>query len=480
MTHLHSVSRLLALAAFTTTLAAQGGDLLLSFSQPEKTLSGSGGTVLQFLQPNEVAHIERTITPCTVSAEKWMTRTCAHTMAGDENADSDYWNPAIFGTIDALCDSLPTSPIASLANQRTVFWSVSAPMGNAISASPFRPGDVARIVRSTGGFEGQVEYFMKREHFNQVMGLPLATPIDVDAIAWSPNYGVFFSLDVDTPALLACGPALVRDGDLLCVPAWAITWTPDMRVGAVLANTAQVVITEAQFDAFVVAANVANRFGGCVPNAVDLESVEIDWSSTGSAIVGCPGSPLTVPDFLFTTETMTGASVLTTAGGGAIWSGMCMPAGRTCGFGPTMGPQMGIQSAGLIGAPSYVNSLCTTFTRTNVLEPQQHAQNLFPFGAPLGATVIDYNSPFNFNVALIEFITLPIPGSITVAPTFSPTCFPDLYAQSLITWWWPNFGQFGSFPMPPIPANYTGELLFQHVGFSWNFELSTPAIVDIN
>jgi hypothetical protein len=477
-----TVSRLavpaLAAAVLTVDALAQGNDLLLTFSQPEQSLSGSAGTVLQTLFPNEIAHIERLISPCTPSAEKWAPRTCFHVMAGDEDNDGDYWNPNLFGTIDALCVGLSPSPVIGATSARTVFWSVTAPMGNTYSASPFRPGDVARIVRGPGGFEGQVEYFMRREEFNLALGLPLLAPIDVDAIAWSPSHGVFFSLDADVPALTACGPMLVRDGDVVCVPPWAITWTSDFRVAAVLPSAAQVVLTEAQIDAMVTAAGVTDRFGACIPNALDLESLDIDWSTTGSSIPGCMGTPIVVPDFVFSAETMTGASLLTTAGGGAIWTGLCAPTGTPCGSGMTLGPQVGIKPAGLVGAPSYVNGLASAFTRRFVLEPQQHVQNVFPLGAAAGATAIDYGTPFAFNVALMEIVVPTIPGSFPAWP-WSPTCFPDLYAPSLFVHWWPLFGPWGSFPMPAIPPLWQGKVLFQSVGFGSTLELSTPAVVDV-
>ena len=478
MSH-HPFRFLLAAATLAAAVVGQNNDLLVTYSQNEQTFSGSGGTVLRFLKPNEIAQVERTISPCVaVVAEKWAPLTCFHTMAGDENGDTDFWNPALFGRIDALCVGLPMSPVISTTSARTVFWSVSAPMGNAISTQPFRPGDVARIVRTPAFVEGQVEYFMRREQFNAALGLPLTTPIDVDAIAWSPNYGVYFSLDIDTPGNGACGPAFYLDGDVLCVPAAAITWTPDMRVGAVLPASVYRIYTEAQMDAFVLAAQVTNRFGTCLSAALDTESLEIDWTTTGTSIVTCFGTPLAVPDFLFTTETMTGASLLTTAGGGQIYNQLCQPSGTSCGFGPTMGPQMGIQAAGLIGAPSYLNALATTFTCRHVLEPQQHVLNVFPLGAPLGATQIDYHSPFLFNVALIEIVSPVIPGSFPAAP-WSPLCFPDLYAPSLFVHCWPVWGAWGSFPMVAIPPLWQGKVLYQNVGFGTTLELSTPAVIDV-
>ncbi|MFY9344810.1 MAG: hypothetical protein WAT39_20120 [Planctomycetota bacterium] len=470
--------RVSALTTLAAALPAQGTlDLLVTFSNPQVSVSNSGGTVLRFLQPNEICHLQRLTSPCVPSAEKWLPRSCAHVMAGDENADTDYWNPTIFGRIDALCTGIAPTPAIGPANARTVFWSVSAAMGNTYSLNPFRPGDVARIVRA-GVLDGQVEYFMRQEQFNQALGLPPATPIDIDAIAWSPNYGVFFSLDADIAAVTACGPTLVRDGDVVCVPPTAINWTWDMRVAAVLPVSAEVVLTEAQIDARVVGAQVTNRMGACLTSAVDLESLDIDWSSPGFTIVSCAGTPLVVPDFLFSVETGTGASVLTTAGGGQIWTGLCAPTGTACGSGPTFGPQMGIQSAGLIGAPSYVNALCTTFTLRHVIEPQQHVQNVFPFGAPAGASGIDCGSPFLFNVALMEIVPPTIPGSFPAFP-WSQLCFPDLYCPSVFVHFWPVFGPWGTFPMPAIPPLWQGKVLFQNVGFGANLELSTPAVVDV-
>ena len=162
----------------------------------EQTLSGSGGTVLSTLLPDEIAYLDFATGPCPgTSAEKWLPRTASHTMLGDENDDGLHFNPTIFGRIDALlANQMFTSPIG-LENQRTVYWSVSQPIGNNVSLTPFRPGDVAHIVR-TGVGDGQVVHFMRQEQFNQALGLPAVYGIDIDAIAFQPNYGVFFSVDV--------------------------------------------------------------------------------------------------------------------------------------------------------------------------------------------------------------------------------------------------------------------------------------------
>jgi len=471
-----SLSASLTLAA---AAAAQGPNLLVTYSQNESTASGSGGTVLQTLRPNEMHYLAFTSACSSLSAEKWLPRTAAHTMAGDENGDGVYFNPGIFGSMDALLAPLNAAGVAAGVNQREVFWSVSAPMGNNVSATPFRPGDVARIVRNGLG-EGQVEYFMRHEMFLQALGLPAAATVDIDAIAFQPNYGVFFSIDTDTPAMTACGPTIVRDGDVLCLPPWTLGYTPDLRIASVLPSSAEVVYPEAMMDAFTANANVTDRFGACISIALDVESLEIDLLGPTSTVVTCSGVALPVPTLLYSTETGTGASVLTTQFGGQIYNTLCGPAGTTCGFGPTFGPQMGIRpTSATTGAPSWVNGLTMARACRNVLEPQQHVMNVFPGGAPAGANAIDYSSEFAFNMALIELAPPVVPLSFPAFP-FSQLCFPDIYAPSLIIHAWPLPGPFGSYPVIAIPPLWTGKLLFQNIGFApSSLELSTPAIVDV-
>jgi hypothetical protein len=473
----------LTVLALAATAAAQSHEGLISFSLPEQTLSNSGGTVLGQLRPNEASLLQwGTSAGClSLSAEKWLPRTCSHVMAGDENADLTYFNPAIFGSIDALVTTVATTPIG-IDNQRTVFWSVDAPMGNNVSALPFRPGDVARIVRNGAG-DGQVEYFMRQQQFNAALGLPLATPIDVDAIAFSPQFGVFFSLDGNHMCNTACGPMLVMDGDIVAIPPIALTYTPDMRIATVTPNSAVVVRTEAQVDAMVVNAQVTDRFGNCLTNAIDLESLEFDMTSAITTYTGCTaGMVIFSPALVFSVETGTGASLLTTAGGGAIWNGPCSPMGRSCGSGPTLGSQSGLRpTTPLVGVPSYVNAFALAHTNRYVLEPQNHVLNVFPAGAPLGSTQVDIGSPFPWNLVFMEIVPLPVPGSLPAFP-FSQMFFPDLYVPSLNFYMpAPSPLGWGSFPMPAIPAGFAGKVLFQSVGISTagTFELSTPTVIDV-
>lgn len=473
---------LTALAALTTgaTATAQFSQYLLTYSQTEGTVSGSGGTVLGMLRPSEICQLRpNTVTCPTLSAEKWMPRTAANVMAGDEDANGQYDNPAIFGRIDALLAGQSAVAGAAGDNQRTVFWSPSQAMGNAISTSQFRPGDVGRIIRNFVG-DGQVEYFMRMEMFTQALGMPAGSILDIDAIAFSPNYGVFFSLDADTLAITDCGPTFIRDGDVLLVPAYALTYTADLRIASVTPSSALVVHPEAQMNAFTANAQVTDRFGNCISMAGDVESLEIDFTGPSTVISSCAGVAVPVPTLLFSTETGTGASVLTTKGGGQIYNIACGPAGTSCGFGPTFGPQMGIrQTSATLGAPSFVNALSFSRACRSVLEPQQHTLNIWPLPSPPGAFQIDYSSDFPFNFALVEIVSPVVPGSLLALP-WSQLCFPDLYVPSITVHAGPLLGSFGSFPMIGIPAGWTGKVLFQNVGFGSTLELSTPCVIDVN
>jgi len=454
--------------ALLASVASAQFPFLFSTSQQERTLSGSSGTVLRDLRPNEVSMVE--FSPCPViSAEKWSPRTCYLTMAGDENNDSFKWDPTVFGTIDALCEIL--GPVAA-SNQRQVFWSPSAPMGNAVSLSPLRPGDTGRIIKNGSG-DGQVEYFLRAEDVQKSLGMPISPVIvDVDAIAADPGSGVFFSLDQDTVVNTQCGVTFVRDGDMLVIPAWAITWTFDLRVAAVLPGCAQVVYTEAQMSTMVQNAQVTDRNGVCQTQIQDLEALDIDWSGPVTTMVSCPGTVITVPTMIFTGELMTGGAVLTTAGGGTILNRGCGPIGSSCGNGPTFGFSMGLQPPSTTqGIGSYISALTSAFPHRFVLEPKQHVLT-----APVQAQ-IDSFSPGILTVVFARFES-PAPGTVALSLPGIGLHFPDEYITG--NFFWSIIGNgFSTYTTPTIP--WPCKTVWQAVCITSNstIELSTPMMLDV-
>ncbi len=450
---------------------AQSFSFLFTTSLPEQTLSQSGATVLKNLRPNEVAYVE--FFPCPViSCEKWAPTTCYQTMAGNENGGPNYYNPTLFGKIDALIDII--SPIAGGGSPRTVFWSPSVAMGTNISGGPgLRPGDTGRIVQS-GGFDGQVEYFLRAEDVQKALGMPISPiVVDVDAIAGGPGYGIFFSLDQNHVINNVCNVTFVQDGDVLMIPPSAITWTWDFRVASVLPGSAQVVYTEAQMDAFVQNAQVNDHLGNCVTQIQDLEALEIDYAGPVSTIVTCPGNVLAVPSLIFTGELMTGASVLTTANSGQIYFAGCGPLGNSCGNPPTSGMQMGLQPpGGGFGVPSFVNALVSTWADRFVIEPQQH---VITSPAAAGATALDIYTPGWINLLVAKIV----PPTVAPSLPWGPLYFPDIYILPPDWISAPFLGPgYVTIPTPPVP--FPCKLVWQAVGFVGNsLWMSTPAMMDV-
>ncbi len=470
-------SALLSAATLTTAISAQLPSYMTTYSQPEASASGSGGTALSTLRPNEIHTLEFN-SACMLSAEKWLPRTCTQVMAGDEDADGLFFHPNVLDRIDALVSIASWASPTGGDTQRSIYFSPNAAMGTAISGGPgLRPGDVGRIVK-IGGAEGQIQYFLRQEQVNQALGLPPSYPINIDAIAFQPNYGVFFSIDTDVLAVTACGPTLIRDGDVLCLPPGFTSYAPNLTIASTAPSSALVAYSEAQMDMMTANALVADRFGACVTTVGDTKSLEIDLAGPSTVVSPCPGISLLVPNLVYSCEHMTGASLLETSGGGSIHNTPCGPAGAPCGA-MTMGPQLGIRPASLtVGAASFVNALASSRGCRHVLEPQQHVMPVFPLGAPLGANMIDYHNPFTVSLILIEIVSPTVPSSVPAMP-FSPSCFPDLYAPG-ITSWMPVTSGYGSFPMVAIPPGWMGKVLYQGVGFgAGTLELSTPAVIDV-
>ena len=446
--------------------AAQG--FFFSTTQTEHTLSLSGGTPLQDLHSNEVAHVD--FGSClTYSAEKWGARSCYQTMAGDENGDGMFWNPALFGDIDALVHLYLPGQVPS---PRTVFWSPSVAMGTTRSGAPgLRPGDTGRILQ-LGGQYGQVHYFLSAEQVQSVLGIPI-TPIvvDVDAITADQSLGIFFSLDQDLVVNTTCGTTFVRDGDVLMIPPTAITWSPDGRAVLVTPGCALVVYTEAQMDAFVWNANVSDANGNCVSVVQDLEALDIHVTGRRTPMTFCSGT-FTIPSFFFSGELLTGAGVLTTENGGQAGNNGCGPLARTCGFGPTLGDQMGLRPpTPAAGISSYINALDTVFfTKLFLIEP---AQPVVIAPAPV---VLHVNTPHAFTLMAVEVV----PPTVAPHGPLPPFLFfNDLYILGSPPWttFWFNPGII-TITTPVVPS--AARLVFQAgTIFGSSIDLSAPATVEV-
>ncbi|MBL8754540.1 MAG: hypothetical protein JNK15_14645 [Planctomycetes bacterium] len=463
---------------------AQVPGALLTFSQPENTVSTAGGP-LQVLHPNEIAFMPLPPgCPNGPTIGKWSPRTCLHVMAGDENGDGQYWNPSLFGAIDALQVGWgffwQTNSTAKVEpNPRAIYWSPSAAMGTVVSGSgQLRPGDVGRI-----HVNGTVDILMSMEQFKQALGLTGSEVIDIDAFAYEPGIGIYFSLDQDIVGNLACTPGLwVQDGDLVAIPDAVITWVGfgDYRVQSVPLNCAHVVLPEAILNWHVANSGLTDNTGAPITIAGDLESLEIfhgPGSSVGATNV-CGTVP--VPTFWFTTETMTGGSVASTIALGQAAMSACGQLGWQAPFIQNGSPLGIAQPLANVGPASYVNALALGTTERFVLEPLAHQLNYGLGGGP--GTTVHVGGEFDYVFTWVDLAPATIAPSITVGQNL----FPEWYCLGFMLW---DFGVtvngFHSFNTPTIPVLWSGKLMFQSIGFdtasnSSLLNISTPCVIDVN
>lgn len=460
-----------ATAALQALATAQSPEsFLFSVMSPETTLSGSSGTSLQTVNPNEIAHLVTTPPCALVSAEVWAPRTAFHAMAGDENGNDVYWRTNLFGRIDAI---LPHPCAVTETNVRNTFFSPAAPMGNVVSAPDvLRPGDVARLAP-----DGQVEYFMTAEQFQMALGLP-PTPVvvNVDAVAFSRQFGVFFSLEDDQPVSL-CGASLVRDGDIVLIPTSAIAMTSSCTIASVAPNSAAVVYRENQVNAMVAAAQVTDRNGACLSAIGDVDALEIDLMGPVVGRLWC-GTTWAVPTLVFAGETMTGASVLDTAFGGRIRPGACGDLGTGCGSGPTFGTQMGLQATSSTqGCASSINGLGMRRT-CRFVTASPSPTNLAP--APLQ---IEVAGPPGTFVWIFGALASSGPGAITPSSPFFPgnVCYPDVhlplptYIDTVFT----DALGFGSLATAPMLLPFDVHVQAIYIDSTGAMQLSTPSTIEL-
>ena len=117
-------------------------------------------------------------------------------------------------------------------------------------------------------------------------------------------------------------------------------------------------------------------------------AADIDMTLFSTMTVPSCGGPVPVPHIVFSGRSLTGGAILDTFAGGRIRPSPCAPLGTNCGFGPTLGDQIGLQPASTtLGIASSVNALAwanvCTFT-------SESATPQIPIGA---SATIDFQSP---------------------------------------------------------------------------------------
>ncbi len=481
-------------AAAAIPAAAQPTSLLFSTKNGEDTRSGSNGTQLQHLAANSVALV--TPTPAFAqSAEAFAPALGYQTIAGDTTGAGTTSNPFLMSAADAVLvkpyERDPQTgnwvPRFSPVEWFDVYVSPKVDVGTNVSGAPgLRRGDCGVILRTAAG-NGQVRHFITAEQIIDALGMfdPMTlnklTPsdIDLDAIAVDNAQNIFLSFEEDHWMRVNVGGALANfpllDGSVAWLPP--IAWVPDALgdVAGVNPQLGRIALTEAQMDAMVVNANVADVAGNCVNTVGDTDALALDRNG-GVFVAWWGGAAFNLPNLLFGGETLTGAGVLSTAGGGSIAVANGSPLARGCGN-VTDGRQMGLLPSGAVDSLAGLESLRGEPCRFVLDSPT-------PLG--LGGMIevhVGTNMPLPGGgvFLLIGLGTLPISASIDILPFFPATqCFTELYPATLaVAVWVPimpdGFGDFtGVFGPIAAPAFAPG-ILFQAAGIGGGTaHLSSP------
>lgn len=392
----------LALAALSPIGEAQ---LQLSFTtlkNVENTLSGSSGSSLGTITPEDIAIVEPQ--SGVYSAETVLDHLNINTLAGDGDADAFYYELPLAARIDALhvCGAGTDGYTA-----RDLFFSTKTPLPCA-SGGVIEPGDVSGI-RIGAGANIMIDDLQIRS----ALGIsPNILAFDVDAFTRDASGSIYLSFENDVP--IQWGTTLLFDGGVAVIPATAITWA-GCNVTSVIPDSGYVAFNENQTNAMVVNANVADNIGNFIQVIFDLDGLEID--PNGGTFTSSGG---TFPNLIFSGEYLTGGGILSTDAGGSIAVINGMPMATTFPSGPTDGTQVGL-------APGNVRSLNgLALTQPTCRFVMDSTTPYLPTPGPLNLTAggADAFTPVYFYARIYGVNT--VSGFQPSVPAFNP-CFPEWY-----------------------------------------------------
>lgn len=246
--------------------------------------------------------------------------------AGDTDSNGQYVQDSVDGpggTLDAVfLKAGTTGPVTT----RDVYWSIASTSGINI------PGLlVSDVVRYSG--QGVVEKFLTQAQLNVACGIvSTSTTMNLDALAQSAAGDLFFSVSLTT----TINGTSMDDGDMLYIPAGAITYDGSGNVSTIAAGTAVRIATQADLIAFAMASGYKTSVGGDVTTSFELSGLEMDpnggtWTTPEGALV--------LPNVLYVwSDFSNDGAVISTAAGGSIAVINGVPLGSTV---ATLGDQLG-------------------------------------------------------------------------------------------------------------------------------------------
>lgn len=200
-----------------------------------------------------------------------------------------------------------TAPVSP----RDVFISLSA-AGTALGVLP------SDVFRFSG--QGQREVFLTEA---QLMTATGGTSLNLDALCQSTAGDLFFSFSLTETLTIGS----VDDGDLLSIPASAITYDINGNVAAIAANSTVRIATQTDLLAMINASGFRQATGAVVGTTFDLAGLERD--PNGGTWIS-PVNSQAYPNLLFVwNDTNNDGAIISTSGGGTIAVINGVPMGST-------------------------------------------------------------------------------------------------------------------------------------------------------
>lgn len=316
-----------------------------------------------------------------------------------------------FGSSNAIDEIFVKAGTLGPVTPRDVFFSVE----DANVVGGILQSDVVRYMA-----QGVREVFMTEAQLITATGVTvtLTNTINLDALCQTAGGDLFFSVsDAETMTLGA-----VADGDLLHIPASAITYDGAGNVTAITANSAIRVATEAQVLAMITASGIRQASGAVIGTLFELAGLEID--PNGGTWVS-PVDLLNYPNLLFCwNDASNDGGIVATAGGGTIAVINGVPMGSASG---TWGDQVG-QLPTATGTNG-LNGLALIPQQAPVFSLMNFPRNLHTPGTAPGKTVVQLQASAG------------TPNGFTIMAWSVEASIPG-----------------GTFPAFPAPAPFVGEL----------------------
>jgi len=342
---------------------------------------------------------------------------------GDLDGNTIYVEDDIEGPADTLDAVFLKAGTVGPVTPRDVFWSI-------VSTSTINiPGlRVSDVVRFSG--QGTLEFFLTQVLLNGACGYAsTSNTVNLDAICQSAAGDIFFSQS----GINSINGIATDDGDVLVIPASAITYDGSGNVSAITAGTAVRIASQADLISYVLASGHRTSVGGLVTTSFELSGLEID--PAGGTWVS-PLDGLTYPNLLFCwSDFSNDGAIISTAGGGTIASINGVMMGSTV---ATLGDQIGIEptSTGTFGPNgiALIPLQPPTFTLLNYPRNQHPASAIWtPLqlqtsgGTPFGFTILTWSVESAVANGTFPAIAAPLPflGEFGITAPFILGLYPN-------------------------------------------------------